>query len=131
VKRIFHSPLPNRPDGHNSPAHFLSFFHTSPATARPAWPTSAQAGPSPGHRLPSATEATAALPSRRRTARHRQLPSCTQMELNRCAARLPSLSPTSSVPHRLPSPIQCRNQRGLNIHHRRPPPLPSTASLSL
>jgi hypothetical protein len=49
------------------------------------------------------------------------------MELNRSAARPPSLSRTSSASHRLPSLIQCQNQQGLKIHLRRPPPLPSTA----
>jgi hypothetical protein len=103
-------------------------FRASPSAARPVWPTSAQAGPSPGRCLPSTTEATTALPSCRRTVRRHQPPSHTQMELNRSAAQPPSLSHTSSVPHRLPSPIQCKNRRGLKIHRRRPPPLPSTAS---
>jgi hypothetical protein len=126
VKRIFCSPLPIRPDGLSSPAHFFLFFCAGPAAAQPAWPTLAQTGPSPGRRLPSATEATATLPSHRHTVRHRQPPSRTRMELNRSAARPPSLSHTSSAPHRLQSPIQCRNQRGLKIHRRWPPPLPTT-----
>jgi hypothetical protein len=104
---------------------FLLFFCASLAVARPAWPTSAQAGPSPGRHLPLATEATAALPSRCRTTHHHRPPSRTRMERNRSAAWPPSLSRTSSTPHRLLSRIQCRNRRGLKIHRRRPPPLPS------
>jgi hypothetical protein len=42
---------------------FLFIFRAAPSTARPVWPTSAQAGPSLGRHLHSATEATAALPS--------------------------------------------------------------------
>jgi hypothetical protein len=57
----------------------------------PRWPSRspasvAQAGPSPGRRLRSATEATADLPSRRCTMCRRRLPSRPRMELNRSAA---------------------------------------------
>jgi hypothetical protein len=121
VKRIFRSPLPIRPDDLSSPA---LFFRASPFAAQLVWPTSAQAGPSPGHHLALATEATTALPLRCRTTRRGRPPSLTRMERNRRAARLPSLSHTSSTPHRLPSPIQCRNRWGLKIHRHQPPPLP-------
>jgi hypothetical protein len=107
VKRNFCSPLPIRPDGFSSPALFLFIFRAGPSKARLVLPTSAQAGPSPGRHLPSATEATATLPSRRHNTCRRRPPSRTRMEQNQSTARLPSLSRTSSVPHRLPSPIQC------------------------
>jgi hypothetical protein len=47
---------------------------------------------------------------RRHAACRRRPPSRTRMELSQSAARPPSLSRTSSVPHQLPSPIQRRNR---------------------
>jgi hypothetical protein len=85
-------------------------------------------GPSPGavfHLLPRAVAARPA--GCRRSARRRSSPSRTRMEPNQTAARPPSLSRTSSAPHRLPSPIQCRN-RWVKIHCRRSPPSPHLAS---
>jgi hypothetical protein len=52
-----------------------------------------------------------------RVACHHRSPSHARMEMNRSAARPPSLSRTSSTPRRLLSPIQCRNCRVKN-----PPP---------
>jgi hypothetical protein len=65
---------------------------------------------------------------RRRITCHRWLPSHTQMEPNRSAARPPSLSRTSSVPVDSPPPFTPRNSWELNPHHCWPPTLPGAAS---
>jgi hypothetical protein len=87
-----------------------------PLTDRWAYPVR-----EPG-RLPPPARATAArLVGCRCSACRHPSPSRTRMELDRTAARPPSLSRTSSAPHRLPSPNQCRNRRVQN-------PPPSAAS---
>jgi hypothetical protein len=116
VKRIFRSPLPIRPDGLSSPAHFFIFLRWPSRS-----PTSvAHFGPS---RPITGSSSTFDYRSHRRPP-VAPLQSHTRMELNQSVARSPSLSRTSSAPHRLPSPIQCRNRRGLKIHRRQPPPRP-------
>jgi hypothetical protein len=70
---------------------------------------------------PPASSPSSRSPSRRRpfglAACHHRSPSRARMEMNRSTIWPPSLSHTSSVPHRLLSPIQCRNRRVTN-----PPP---------
>jgi hypothetical protein len=116
-----------------SEAHlFKSLFLVQKRLASPAAKPAHSAEPTrlahlPGHLPPPARAAAARAVGCRRSTRHRLSPSRTQIELNRTAAWLPSLSCTSSVPHRLPSPIQSRNHR-VKIHRRRLPLTPHLAS---
>jgi hypothetical protein len=87
-----------------------AFTASPPPCHAPAPPSSAR-GAKPAHLGPfSFLRMPKPLPPiwpRCHAACHRWPPSRTWMELNRSAARPPSLSRTSSAPHQLPSLIQC------------------------
>jgi hypothetical protein len=107
---------------------FLARKRLASPAAKPAHSAEPALLPISRGRLPPPARAAEARPTGcRLSARHRPSPSRPRTELNQTNARPPSLSRTSSAPHRLPSPIQCRNRR-VKIHCRRPPPTPHLTS---
>jgi hypothetical protein len=118
--------LARPPPSFSSPAaaHLLPPFPARrlPLTDRWAHPDS-----EPGRLPPPARAATAHPVGCRRSARRRPSPSHTRMELDRTATWPPSLSRTSSAPHRPPPRINVETDE-FKTHRRRPPPTPHLAS---
>jgi hypothetical protein len=110
----------------SSPAatHLLPPFPAQSARLLPLTDRWAHPISEPGHLPPPARAAAARLVGCHRSAHRRPSLSHTRMEVDGTVAPLPSLSCTSSVPHRLPSLNQCRNRRVQNP----PPPVVSDPS---
>jgi hypothetical protein len=91
-------------------AHLLPPFPAQSARRLPLADRWAHPISEPGRLPPPARVAAARPVGCHRSARRRPSLSRTRMELDRTATPPPSLSRTSSAPHRLPSPNQCRNR---------------------